>query len=332
MIAYIARRLLLLIPVLFTLSLFSFVLLELPRGDYLSSLVAETRAQGVNLSEGEIEALSRRYGLDRPMFERYLTWIGNIIFEGDFGRSYRSNQPVTDILAERVPLTIAISLLTTIFVFAVSIPIGIYSATHKYSAFDYIFTFVGFIGIAIPGFLLALVLLWVFYGAFGWNMSGLFSQDYVGAPWSVGKVLDLMQRIWFPIIIIGLNGTAGLIRVMRGNLLDELEKQYTITARAKGLGEVRLLVRYPVRLAINPIISTIGWLLPAIVGGEVLVSIVLNLQTTGPVLLDAVISQDVYLAASIILILSTLTVVGTLIADLLLAWADPRIRFGKGMA
>jgi len=332
LIAYIGRRLLLLIPVLFTISLVSFFLIELPRGDFVSSLVANMRAQGIELSAGEIEAITRQYGLDRSVFERYVSWISNIVLEGDFGRSYRNDQPVTQILADRVPLTIGISLFTTAFVFAVSIPIGIFSATHKYSVFDYIFTFIGFVGIAVPGFLVALVLLWVFYSAFGWSMSGLFSQEYVGAPWSLAKFGDMLKRIWFPIIIIGLNGTAGLIRVMRGNLLDELEKQYTVTARAKGLREGRLLLRYPVRLAVNPIVSTVGWLLPAIVGGEVLVSIVLNLQTVGPVLLDAIISQDLYLAASVILILSTLTVIGTLLADILLAWVDPRIRFGKASA
>jgi peptide/nickel transport system permease protein len=326
---YIVRRLLLLIPVLFTISLVSFVLVELPRGDFLSSLTSEMRRQGVELTATEEAALRRQYGLDESVVERYTVWMGNIVLKGDFGRSYRDNKPVSDILIERIPLTIAISLATTIFIFAVSIPIGIYSATHKYSVFDYFFTFFGFVGIAIPGFLLALVLLWFFYSTFGWNMSGLFSQEFVGAPWSFDKVLDLLKRIWFPMVIIGMNGTAGLIRVMRGNLLDELEKQYTVTARAKGLGEGRLLFRYPVRVAVNPIVSTIGWLLPAIVGGEVLVSIVLNLQTTGPVLLEAVISQDLYLAASIILILSTLTVIGTLIADLFLAWLDPRIRMGR---
>jgi peptide/nickel transport system permease protein len=251
------------------------------------------------------------------------------VVEGDFGRSYRWNKPVSEVLAERVPLTVAISLFTTIFVFAVAVPIGIYSAVRKYSVFDYFFTFLGFIGLATPGFLLALVMLWLFYSLFGANMSGLFSQQFVDAPWSASKVLDLLSRIWFPMIIIGMSGTAGIIRVMRGNLLDELQKQYVITARAKGLGERPILFRYPVRIAINPIVSTIGWLLPAIVGGEVLVSIVLNLQTTGPVLLEAVTGQDLYLAASIILILSTLTVIGTLIADLLLAWLDPRIRFER---
>lgn len=330
MLGYIGRRLLLLIPVLFVISLVSFVIIDAPAGDYLTSYIAELRSQGVELSAGEQETLRQQYGLDQPVLARYGIWMGHILFEGDFGRSFSWNKPVSEILSERVPLTILISLLSTIFVYAVSIPIGIYSAIHKYSVFDYVFTFVGFMGLAIPGFLLALVLLWVFYSAFGVNMSGLFSQQYVDAPWSLAKVGDLASRIWFPMLVIGLNGTAGLIRVMRGNLLDELRKLYVITARAKGVSERPLLLRYPVRIAVNPIISTIGWILPAIVGGEVLVSIVLNLQTTGPVLLKAVISQDIYLSASIIFILSFLTVFGTLLADLLLAWLDPRIRFGGG--
>jgi peptide/nickel transport system permease protein len=326
---YIARRVLLLIPVLFAISLVSFVIIELPPGDYVSTLVAQMRQRGVELTPSERDALIRQYGLDHSVAHRYGLWLKDIVFEGDFGRSYRWNKPVSEVLAERVPLTVAISLFTTIFVFAVAVPIGIYSAVRKYSVFDYFFTFLGFIGLATPGFLLALVMLWLFYSLFGANMSGLFSQQFVDAPWSASKILDLLSRIWFPMIIIGMSGTAGIIRVMRGNLLDELQKQYVITARAKGLGERPILFRYPVRIAINPIVSTIGWLLPAIVGGEVLVSIVLNLQTTGPVLLEAVTGQDLYLAASIILILSTLTVIGTLIADLLLAWLDPRIRFER---
>lgn len=332
MLGYVGRRLLLFIPVLFVISLVSFIIIDAPAGDYLTSYIAEMQSQGVELTQGEQEALRQQYGLDEPVLVRYGVWMKNIIVDGDFGRSFGWNKPVSEILAERVPLTIVISLLSTIFVYAVSIPIGIYSAIHKYSVFDYIFTFVGFIGLAIPGFLLALVLLWVFYSYFGINMSGLFSQEYVDAPWSLGKVLDLLSRVWFPMLVIGVNGTAGLIRVMRGNLLDELRKLYVITARAKGVSEGPLLLRYPVRIAVNPIVSTIGWILPAIVGGEVLVSIVLNLQTTGPVLLKAVTSQDIYLAASIIFILSFLTVFGTLLADLLLAWLDPRIRFGGNVS
>lgn len=329
MLGYIARRLLMLIPVLFAISMVSFLIIELPPGNYLSSYVAELRASGVDLSQSEQVALKRQYGLDQSVFQRYLIWIKNIALEGDFGRSLRYDKPVSEILAERVPLTIGISLATTLLVFAVSIPIGIYSATHKYSIFDYLFTFVGFVGISVPSFLLALVLLWLFYTAFGWNMSGLFSRAYVDAPWGIAKFLDMLKRVWFPILLIGMPGMAGLIRVMRANLLDELQKQYVITARAKGLHEGPLLFLYPVRIAVNPIVSTVGWILPAIVGGEILVSIVLSLQTTGPVFLEAVQAQDMYLAASITLILSFLTIIGTLVADLLLAWLDPRIRFGK---
>ena len=328
MLVYILRRLLLLIPVLAIISLVVFIIIQLPPGDYLSAYVSRLEASGVTVTEEQAAALKRQYGLDLPFFDQYLRWITNILFEGDFGRSFNWNKPVSAILVERIPLTMAVSLATTVFIFAVSIPIGIYSATHKYSLFDYFFTFVGFIGLSIPGFLLALVLMWGFYSVFDISVAGLFSPEYADAPWSVGKVLNLLSRIWFPMIIIGMSGTASLIRVMRGNLLDELQKQYVITARAKGVPEQAVLFRYPVRIAVNPIISTIGWILPSIVGGEVLVSIVLNLQTTGPVLLQAVIFQDMYLAGSIILILSVLTIVGTLIADILLVWLDPRIRYG----
>jgi len=305
-----------------------FVIIQLPPGDYLSAYITRLEASGVNVTEEQAAALKRQYGLDLPFFGQYMRWISNILLKGDFGRSFNWDKPVSEILVERIPLTMAVSLATTVFIFMVSIPIGIYSATHKYSVLDYVFTFVGFIGLSVPGFLLALVLMWGIYLTFGISVAGLFSREYAGAPWSIGKVIDLLSRIWFPMLIIGMSGTASLIRVMRGNLLDELQKQYVITARAKGVPEQAVLFRYPVRIAINPIISTIGWILPSIVGGEVLVSIVLNLQTTGPVLLQAVIFQDMYLAGSIILILSVLTVVGTLIADILLVWLDPRIRYG----
>ncbi len=300
----------------------------MPPGDYLTTYISNLEASGIKVTEDQAASLKRQYGLDLPIYRQYFRWMRNILLEGDFGRSFSWNKPVSEILMERVPLTMIVSLATTIFVFAVSIPIGIYSATHKYSLFDYFFTFIGFIGLSVPGFLLALVLLWGVFSIFGISVGGLFSSEYADAPWSIARAWDMLKRIWFPIIIIGMSGTAGLIRVMRGNLLDELQKQYVITARAKGVPERAVLFRYPVRIAINPIISTIGWILPAIVGGEVLVSIVLNLQTTGPVLLQAVLFQDMYLAGSITLILSTLTVLGTLIADILLVWLDPRIRFG----
>ena len=263
------------------------------------------------------------------MTVQYFYWIRNIVTEGDWGRSFSWNKPVADILAERVPLTAAVSLTSTIFVFLVAIPIGIFSATHQYSVFDYFFTFLGFIGVSIPPFMLALILMWGVFTLFNWSVGGLFSPEYIDAPWSVARVLDLMTRIWFPVVLIGLSGTAGLMRVMRGNLLDELRKQYVVTARAKGIPEMRVLFYYPVKIAINPVISTIGWILPGIVAGEVLVSIVLNLQTTGPVLFDALLAQDMYLAGSITLILSMLVIFGNLIADLLLVWIDPRIRFGN---
>jgi len=329
MLAYIARRILLLIPVVLVISIVIFAVIQLPPGDYLTTYIENLRTSGIQVSESQVESMKRMYGLDQPEIVQYYLWMRNMIVYGDFGRSFQWNKPVKTILLERIPLTMGVSLATTLFVFAVSIPIGIYSATHKYSAFDYLFTFIGFIGLSVPGFLLALVLMWVIYNLTGATVSGLFSAQYADAPWSVGKLLDLLKRIWFPMFVIGMSGTAGLIRVMRGNLLDELQKQYVVTARAKGLSERTLLLRYPVRIAVNPIISTIGWILPSIVGGEVLVSIVLNLQTTGPVLLQAVRFQDMYLAGSITLILSVLTIVGTLIADILLVWIDPRIRFGK---
>ena len=327
MIEYIVKRVLLLIPVMTVISIVIFVVIQLPPGDYLTNYIANLEQQGIDVSESEAASLRRTYGLDQGIAEQYFRWISNIILHGDFGRSFAWNKPVSALLWERVPLTVIISLITTIFIYAVSIPIGIYTATHKYSFFDYFWTFIGFIGLSVPGFLLALLIIWWTYSIFGISISGLFSQEYIAEPWSIGKVFDMLKRIWFPIIIIGMSGTAGLIRVMRGNLLDELQKQYVTTARAKGVPEKTVLYRYPVRIAVNPIVSTVGWVLPSVVGGEVLVSIVLNLPTTGPVLLKAVMFQDMYLAGSITLILSLLTVIGTLIADILLVWIDPRIRF-----
>jgi peptide/nickel transport system permease protein len=328
MLAYIARRILLLIPVVFVISIVTFIIIQLPPGDYLTTYINNLKANGIEVTESQAAALKAQYGLDQPETTQYYLWMRNMVLYGDFGRSLQWNKPVKAILMERIPLTMGVSLATTFFVFLVSIPIGIYSATHKYSTFDYLFTFIGFIGLSVPGFLLALVAMWLIYSLTGATVSGLFSAEWADAPWSLGKLVNLLSRIWFPMIIIGMSGTAGLIRVMRGNLLDELQKQYVITARAKGLPEREVLFRYPVRIAVNPIISTIGWILPSIVGGEVLVSIVLNLQTTGPVLLQAVRFQDMYLAGSITLILSVLTIIGTLIGDILLVWLDPRIRFG----
>lgn len=327
MLGYIIYRIAIAIPLLLILSVVSFIIIQLPPGDYLSVYLNNLRLSGIQLNEDEVIRLKELYGLDKPLYMQYLIWIKNFI-RGDLGRSFQWNRPVNELLAERVPMTVIISILTTVFVWVVAIPIGIYSALRQYSVFDYTFTFIGYIGLSMPGFLLALILMWFLFTKFGFSMPGLFSPEYATAPWSFAKLLDMLKHIWFPIIIIGMSGTAGLIRTMRGNLLDELRKQYVITARAKGLSERKLIFKYPVRIAINPMISTIGWMFPGIVSGETLVSIVLNIQTVGPIFLRAVMSQDMYLAGSITLILSILTVIGMLVSDILLAWADPRIRYG----
>jgi peptide/nickel transport system permease protein len=329
MLQYIIRRVLLAIPLLFVISLISYMVIELPPGDYLVQYVASfENATGQRLTQDEIAQLRSLYGLDRPIYARYLRWIWNFL-QGNLGRSFQYNRPVSELLAERIPLTIAITLFAMIFSWAVAIPIGIFSAVRQYSIFDYIFTTFGFIGLATPSFLLALVVMWIAFSQFGFSASGLFSSEFIDAPWSWARVLDLLKHLPIPAVIIGIGGTAWLIRIMRGNLLDELRKPYVITARAKGLSEARLLTKYPVRIAINPLISTIGWTLPQLFSGSTLVAIVLNLQTVGPVLFHALLSQDMYVAGSILLILSTLTVIGTLISDILLAWVDPRIRLGS---
>ncbi len=328
---YIGRRILLLIPLLFVISIISFVLIQLPPGDILNMEVLRLRSAGTQISEEQVEALRQLYGLDKSMPEQYLLWLTNILFEGNFGTSFTYLKPVGEILAARVPLTAAVSIFTALFVWITAVPIGVYSATHQYSLTDYFWTFVSFIGIATPGFLLALIFLWVAFVLFDISAIGLFSQEYESAPWSWAKFVNMLQHIWVPIVIIGMASTAGMMRTMRGMMLDELNKQYVITARSKGLTEIRLLVKYPVRTSLNPAISTIGWMLPGIISGEVLVSMVLNIPTTGPVLLQALLNQDMFLAGSVVFILSVLTVVGTLISDIMLVWLDPRIRY-EGVA
>jgi len=331
MLSYVIRRVIQLIPLLLALSIISFVIIELPPGDYLTMRILELRQAGTEVGEAEIARLTAQYGLDKSIHTRYFMWIWNIIRYGNFGRSFQWDMPVSEVIGERIALTMVISICTLFFTWMMAIPIGIYSATHQYSSFDYVFTFLGFIGLATPNFLLALVLMWLSFTYLGISVTGLFSPEYVDAVWSWAKLWNMGQRLWVPVIVIGTAGTAGLIRVMRGCLLDELRKQYVITARAKGVSEKKLLFKYPVRMAINPLISTIGWLLPAIISGEAITAIVLNLPTTGPVLLRALMYQDMYLAGSFVLILSTLTVIGTLISDILLAWLDPRIRY-KGIS
>ena len=327
MLDYIVRRTLQIIPLIVIISVLSFVIIELPPGDFVTMRIIELEQTGTRVDDGEIARLTEQYGLDKTLVERYALWAWNIIRRGNLGRSFQWEQPVTQVIGERIALTMSISLLTLIFIWIVAIPIGIYAATHQYSLGDYVFTFFGFIGISVPGFLLALVVMYVAFTQLGISVTGLFSPEFADAPWSIAKLLDMLPRLWVPVLVIGLTGTASLIRVMRSMLLDELRKQYVVTARAKGVAERTLLFKYPVRIAINPLISTIGWLLPFIVSGEALVSIVLNLPTTGPVLLRALLFQDMYLAGSLVMILSVLTVIGTLISDVMLAWADPRIRY-----
>jgi len=317
------------IVLLFAVSVVVFIIIQLPPGDYLTSYITTLELKGTEVSEAQIAILKEQYGLDLPLYQQYVKWIWRI-FHGDFGRSFQYGwRPVSELLAERLPLTVMISLFTLIFTYAVAIPIGIYSATHQYSLGDYTFTVIGLGGLATPNFLLALMLMFIFYRYFGLSIGGLFSPRYLMEPWSLDKFLDMLKHLPIPIIVIGTAGTAGLIRVMRNCLLDELRRQYVITARAKGVSERTLLFKYPVRVAINPIISTIGWTLPAIVSGETITAIVLNLPTTGPLLFRALRIQDMYLAGSTVMFLTFLTVIGTLISDILLVWVDPRIRYEK---
>ena len=328
MIFYLIRRVVMLVPILILMSMVAFFLIELPPGDYVSFRIQQLRMSGVEVSEDEAERLMIQYGLDRPLPARYWRWVSGIVLLGNFGWSLQWNKSVNEILSERIPMTVTISLLALLLSWTVAIPIGIFSATHQYSIMDYVFTFLGFIGVATPGFLLALIIAWVLFAQFGFSMLGLYSKEFLDAPWSFAKFVDLLKHIWLPLILVGMGNTAATIRVVRNNLLDELRKQYVITARAKGLTEWGLLLKYPVRVAINPLLSTVSWVLPGLISGAVLIDIVLSLQTTGPVLLRAVLAQDMVLAGSIVLILSALTVIGALLGDILLAVVDPRIRFG----
>jgi len=329
MLFYVARRFLYMGIILLVLSMVTFIIIQLPPGDYLTSYIAQLQKSGQIVDKAQIASLKKQYGLDLPIYRQYFKWIKKIL-QGDFGKSLQWNRPVNELIAERLPLTVMISLFTLIFTYVVAIPIGIYSATHQYSMGDYTFTVVGFAGLATPNFLFALILMFLFYKYLDLSIGGLFSPEYMEIPWwNLAKFIDILKHLPTPIIVIGTAGVAGLIRVMRGCLLDELRKQYVITARAKGVAERTLLFKYPVRVAINPIISTIGWTLPAIVSGTIITAIVLNLPTVGPLLFGALMAQDMYLAGSIILLLSFLTIIGTFISDVLLVWVDPRIRYEK---
>jgi len=326
---FVIRRTLMLIPILIVMSMVAFFLIQLPPGDYVSFRIQQLKMSGVEVSDADAALLQREFGLDQPATVRYWRWVSGIVTKGYWGRSLQWNKPVHEILQERVPMTVIISFSALIVSWIIALPLGIISATKQYSVLDYIITFIGFIGIATPGFLLALILAYLVFANTGFSVLGLFSSQYMDAPWSWAKLGDLLKHLWMPLILVGLSNTGGTIRVVRNNLLDELHKQYVITARAKGLTEWGLLLKYPVRMAINPLLSTIGWVLPGLISGTVLIDIVLSLQTVGPVLLRATLAQDMYLAGSIVLILSALTVVGGVLGDIALAAVDPRIRFGK---
>lgn len=314
------------VPTVILISIISFVIIQLPPGDFLSTYIASLEQRGMTVDESRLAALRQRYGLGEPIYVQYVRWVTGLP-RGHFGFSFEWNRPVRDLIGQRLGLTVAVSLSAMIFSWVVAFPIGIYAAFRKNSFGDHFFTFLGFVGLSIPNFMLALVLMYIAFKHFGMHVGGLFSPEYAEAAWSVGKAWDLLRHIWMPMVVVGTAGTAGLIRVMRNNLLDELGKPYVVTARAKGVPEAKLLVKYPVRLASNPFISTVGWSLPLMVSGEVITAVVLNLPTTGPLLLRALQSQDMYLAGTLTLFLAILTVIGTLVSDILLALLDPRIRY-----
>jgi peptide/nickel transport system permease protein len=329
MFGYLIHRLLVMIPTLLAISLIVFVIIQLPPGDYLSSYVAELQSQGEAVSEQKIAFLREQYGLDKPMWEQYVFWVFGML-QGDFGYSFEYRLPVSEVVGDRLWLTFLVSITTILFTWAMSFPIGVYSATHQYSWGDYGLTFIGFLGLATPNFLLALVLLYISNTYFGTSFGGLMDPKYIGAAWSGDKLLSVMEHLWVPVVVIGTSGTAAMIRRLRANLLDELQKQYVVTGRAKGLPQRKLLMKYPLRVALNPFISDIGSLLPQVISGAAIVSVVLSLPTTGPMLLDALRSQDMYLAGSFLMFLAALTVVGVFLSDLALAVLDPRIRFQGG--
>ena len=319
------------IPTLLAISLITFVIIQLPPGDYLTTYIAELESQGERVNLDKIEFLRQQYGFDKPMYEQYLLWVFGML-QGDFGYSFEFSLPVTDVVGDRLLLSFIVAFSTIMFTWAVSFPIGVYSATHQYSWADHGLTFIGFLGLATPNFLLALVLLYFARVIFGTEIGGLMDARFIGKPWSWDKAVSVLEHLWIPVIVIGTSGTAGMIRRLRANLLDELHKQYVITGRAKGLPPFKLLVKYPLRMSLNPFIADIGMLLPQIISGAAIVSVVLSLPTTGPMLLNALRTQDMYLAGSFLMFLASLTVIGVFISDLLLAMLDPRIRLQGGVS
>jgi peptide/nickel transport system permease protein len=338
MFRYLVHRVLVMVPTLLAISVLVFVIIQLPPGDYLSNQLAELKAQGEGAALEKIEFLRQQYGFDKPLVEQYAIWVGIWpgdtgfagLLQGNLGWSFEYGIPVNDVVGDRIWLSFVIAFTTIVFIWVVSFPIGIYSATHQYSIGDYSLTLIGFLGLATPNFLLALVLLYFANVTFGTSIGGLMDDQYIEQPWSWEKVGSVLEHLWIPVIVIGTSGTAGMIRRLRANLLDELQKQYVITGRAKGLPPLKLLIKYPLRMALNPFIADIGNLLPQVISGAAIVSMILSLPTTGPMLLQALKSQDQYLAGSFLMVLSLLTIVGIFLSDLALAALDPRIRLGGG--
>jgi len=326
MFGYIIRRILLMIPTLFIVSIISFFIIQLPPGDFLTTYAAQLSQQGDVMDAQALKGLEERYGLGQPIHVQYTKWISGIILRGDWGQSMEWQKPVKELIWERLALTMVLSGIAIMVSWFIAIPVGVYSATHQYSIPDYLMSIISFIGVGTPGFLLALIVMWLAMSQLNQNVGGLFSSEFLLAPWSVAKVVDMLKHLWIPVLIIALESTAGSIRTTRANLLDELNKPYVETGRAKGLKEGKLIWKYPVRVALNPFFSTVGWSLASLISGQTLIAVVLSLQTTGPMMLRALMSQDMYLAGSFLLLLSSLTVIGTLVSDVVLAWVDPRIR------
>ena len=330
MLNYLLRRALYAVMAIWAVSIISFFIINLPPGDYVTSYIAQLQNTGSIVLADEAENLREFYGINRPLYVQYGKWI-NQIAHGNLGYSFEFGLPVNDVIGERLILTMVLALVTVVFIWIVAIPIGIFSAVRQYSIWDHVFTFFGFIGLAVPDFLLALVMMYLAFVIFDFSIGGLFSPDYVAVGWSLGRVWDLMKHMVIPVIILGTSGTASLIRITRANLLDELRKPYVATARAKGMPEWKLILKYPVRLALNPAVSLTAYILPFLVSGSIVVSVVLGLPTVGPILLKALVAQDMFLAGAIILIIGWMTVVGTFFSDLLLVLVDPRVRFaGRG--
>ena len=328
MLAYLVRRVLYAVLALWAVSVLSFFIIQLPAGDYVNAYIASLESLGEGgLPNDAADAIRETYGIDRPLPVQYFKWITRILFDFDFGISFQSSAPVSEIIGPRLLLTVVLALATVVFTWIIAIPIGIISAVKQYSVLDYVVTFLGFLGLAVPDFLLALVLLYVAFAWFDFSVGGLFSPEYVNAPWTLARIADLGLHMIIPMIVLGTSGTAATIRIVRANLLDELRKPYVVAARAKGVPEWKLILKYPVRIAMNPVISLTAYILPFLISGSIIVSVVLALPTMGPVLLQSLLAQDMFLAGSIILLVGAMTIIGTLLSDILLVWADPRVRF-----